>query len=1379
MNFRIKPIKKTEEKLNNILIWRVLIILSVLLIFSKVFFSRGIILFGDIPFPFDLKLYISQFYPLWSENLSFPTFQNVIYLPFVIPILFTSIFLGLSTAFYEKFLYFAFFSLAGLFMFHLINFLLKKNENVSKKSRTITAFLIALVYVVNPWTLVRMAHVHILLGYSTMPLFLFFVFKILESKKYPLFYIILTSLLWAFFSGIHFGYLFMLVLFGTSGLYLFLERLKLKLVLQIFLRLVNILALYLILAAYWIVPYIFSSWSQSVKPLYLNNLEFLDTVSRFAQITNVFRLISHWWPYLNWPFPDYQLFPAYLIILSFSFVALIFIAPLLFPKNKYVIFSLVFSLLLIFLGTGTQIFPKFYQWIVFKPYGWLFRDPHKWLGALVLFYCILLAFSLAGLSQLGEAIKNKFLRKVVSITPLVIFFLTYSLFAYPLTKEYFNKTFNSISPPKAFLETNKWLKDQEDFFKVIWLPVYGTRPTPGKAGSIPIWNKDHLAGSTDIYSSSKPTLAPFTPMASRFYNFLYDYLLLGNRTSQIDKVISFLGSKYLIYHSDIEGLEKEHQEALQSLEKQKNLTLAFKKDFISVFKNSSYSSLFNILNPNILVEGGLNVFSSLSEIHNFSPLTHSVNFLQQEIGLGKKFLDFNNPEGILVLNSLEGLALSFVKEDEIISPFLWTNHYNPGNIWSKTDVNQTDWNSFLKKANFLNWDFDYNKGLVFTSAARTLKDPKEIKITPSSLVKKYDFENKAIENFYSLHPDNLRLSADNKLSQGKFSLQAQLKKNDPLGLWKIASTNFIEVKENAGYHYSAMLAGENAVNVHLKVIYYSTSEKVIGADFLKGEHQSGNFGFEKNEGNFIAPPKTNKIKIQVWAMENSEKESAWRLDDLLMYDLSKYTSLNELKMSKEIGEKGDYDFYIRYFKNQEGGSISVFLDDNEISLDTKSENNQFVWQKLGVFQMDQGKHQIILRNNQGFNAINILTMVKKENMENYLNSAKTLVDRYKNLYIIDPELLQKQKDSKANGKLPLEKELLVNFDVAKGGKYRLAFQLLNTPQKSDVLVEFGDQQKILSPSQGMEGLEWYYLDSINLTPQNYFLKLIPQITSIISLPESPKEIKDNWESLHPQKVQLSIDTAKTLKPALKGTVNQGTDDKIWKVCSTLPIDANEDKEYKVSLELATQSANKIHAKIQYYDNQDKAFDADFIGADFNGDVDFQQRELKFTTPHGTAKFRIQIWAMENPILESHWWIRKIFLAPLENFPLVNNIALFEASKNEDLENIFKVQNPLEIKTKFETINQTKYKIKVDGATKPFILTFANIYDPLWTAKIDGKIIRPIPLYSLSSGFLIDKKGDFEIEIEYQPQKLFIYGVLTTLAGLVFCFISLLFIKKRK
>jgi hypothetical protein len=99
------------------------------------------------------------------------------------------------------------------------------------------------------------------------------------------------------------------------------------------------------------------------------------------------------------------------------------------------------------------------------------------------------------------------------------------------------------------------------------------------------------------------------------------------------------------------------------------------------------------------------------------------------------------------------------------------------------------------------------------------------------------------------------------------------------------------------------------------------------------------------------------------------------------------------------------------------------------------------------------------------------------------------------------------------------------------------------------------------------------------------------------------------------------------------------------------------------------------------------------------------------------------------------------------------------------------------------INPTKYIINI-SATKHFMLSFTQSYDPLWEARVykNGKLVeksKPVPLYGVINGFWINTTGEnLEIVIRYTPQDYFEIGLIISGTTLAACIAYLIYDWKR-
>jgi hypothetical protein len=106
------------------------------------------------------------------------------------------------------------------------------------------------------------------------------------------------------------------------------------------------------------------------------------------------------------------------------------------------------------------------------------------------------------------------------------------------------------------------------------------------------------------------------------------------------------------------------------------------------------------------------------------------------------------------------------------------------------------------------------------------------------------------------------------------------------------------------------------------------------------------------------------------------------------------------------------------------------------------------------------------------------------------------------------------------------------------------------------------------------------------------------------------------------------------------------------------------------------------------------------------------------------------------------------------------------------------------------ISPAEYEISIKNATRPYLLSLAESYDPLWIAledvqsrtheqshresgNLDNQIFKTqsIPLYSIVNGFYINKTGDYTLRIEYQPQKWFTQGAVISIISAISIFFA--------
>jgi uncharacterized protein (DUF2164 family) len=77
----------------------------------------------------------------------------------------------------------------------------------------------------------------------------------------------------------------------------------------------------------------------------------------------------------------------------------------------------------------------------------------------------------------------------------------------------------------------------------------------------------------------------------------------------------------------------------------------------------------------------------------------------------------------------------------------------------------------------------------------------------------------------------------------------------------------------------------------------------------------------------------------------------------------------------------NYKVFVRYLESPEGGRFSAMLEGSLTQMSTLSSDSKFVWKDLGEYNINQGNHNMTFTNERGFNAINTILLIPKDQFE--------------------------------------------------------------------------------------------------------------------------------------------------------------------------------------------------------------------------------------------------------------------------------------------------------------------------------------------------------------------------------------------------------------
>ena len=1010
-----------------------------------------------------------------------------------------------------------------------------------KFTKSIVASTIStLFFIFNPVVITRIQHKLLLLSYALLPLFFYLAFKLFndisKERKIKLKRIILISVVWLMMStSPHWALFSLLIIFYTSVTILFFTKVKIyEYIKKSTISLFAITALYTGLSSFWIIPYLFQSRLAALQPPYVFTEEVLSLLSRNAQLLNVIRLHSYWRPgdlFSSLPLPS-----IFWMIAVFT-IPILAIIPLLFTRSyrskgeeKVYVLIAVLLVILIFLSKGDNPpIGRVYAYLSLKiplvsSIGWLFRDPHKWMFLLSFCYSFFIGFLVSKIKIIiNRKCRSKYIFIVSTLTILAIF-ATPLIAGYPLLTGDLNGKLKPQQVPYDHKQMDQWLRRQSVDFKVTVYP------------------------STPPWGVMKPTIR-----YDSYWRFSVDSLL-NNKTNKFGVLLNPWSVKYIVIRTRPSKSEFESKFTLTEFKKSKNVIkfLKYQKDIkfvkkfgtLYVFENLDYSSPVCISRNNLAVLDDLAVLNALTQVNSLNKPMLSIYFVSKIV---KKNFNSNVYNHYIIRDKKNTVYHFIANHTEVIKPFYATTHHNPQKLWSKamtTDPLHGAWHPYLERFDIQNWQFDYGYGLVFTWATKRI--PENLEVKDNDIIYSWNFDTeKEFLEWKNTTPEK-QFNAIHKLEWKKGALIAKLY-NSTWG-WKTVRSPFIPAETGDVFTFKLKIRGENAHKVHIKVLEFDSNKKYLTGKYVKSIG-SGTFDWKDVQFDYIVQnPNTSYIQLQIWHGHKTDKPSPnviW-VDDVRVYDITKYAKPVTLDIPFKVDKDDNYKLFIRYFKNQKGGEIKVYLDNEPIVINTKDQLNKFVWKDLGTFYLERGKHKIILENIKGFNAVNLFALIPekeyykaKEEIEKLLQN-KTIIYLFEaesDLYRENAEISKEFGGEASNGevlKFVKNGKAWHGIEIVKNGTYRLALKGVG-----EFKVRIGDHEFILKSNS----LNFTYTPLFDLTKGKYKLEILASknshldviwlystetnqtIEELFEIKEKPAEII-NYTKINPTLWKVKVNATK-------------------------------------------------------------------------------------------------------------------------------------------------------------------------------------------------------------------------------------------------------------
>ena len=1378
-----RPRKIKTLFLNHILPITLFLSLS-FFIFRKLIGAEGEIVHYDLVRPPELDRFFEFYFPMWNEHQGISVLSTLPQLLFYLPFFGIGFLFDLDTLSVLVLILIVSQTLAGVSMYYMSRYLLSRSFEASHYIVFSSSLFTGFAYSCSNFFISHGIHPFIRLTYALAPFLILSIIVGIEKRKRRFF--VLAGFIWCGMIGsIHWLVYGAILVCSIIGIYFLSDLIKTKRegcikkigqsIFFHFTSAIIIIVSFILFSSYWILPgFLMGGTSRYKNILTTQNLE--SWYSRTSMI-ELMRMNSTNTPTSTVYSSDGFIFGSIellnlLFILGLAIFLFGILAIIFKPKNRY---TTLFSIILIgslFLVTMIDITPQLFFWFIFEApfhnwYGWAFRTP-KFSQFIAISLFTLMGFSMVGLQIRLQKWKFSMKYKKILGSSIIILLITSILITnWPVLTGDLNRQVLPEQISDEFTLTNSWLEKMEGDFKVLWLPSSRSREVSDN-------QKYSYKKDIHVLSSSKPTYDfdyntqingyGIYVLSSIFSESSSKSLICNNITSNLGKIISPLGIRYIIFHNDNSDLYKKNDLILNNLKNQKDLELVMRFNFIYIFENTAFDQDFNYRfytsTQNNMVFGGLRSLGTFGDLPEFQPRQGGLIFGNQKHYEKKGLEDSIGSLIFTEFGGIEEILFTFMDEKHFISPFeqIKTNRI-PETTWSKNRMTNLIQDKSQSAGDIVAWDWPYGEECVYTWSPGNLK--KNIPEEDEELIVYYNFEV-GMEDFYP-HTSNTHLTQSNYSTIGQFALNGIIENgtNDEV---EIVKSQVIGLPGGRGYCSISMdFAYNEMIDFKVFIKLYDENSSLFEKRLLIKEH--GSSEYKKLHKNVFLPEKAKYYLFQIEGKANQDTIGQWWIDEVNVQFLKDSVESNRFKLDFNVNEDDQYNIYTRNLMGKKGGTINIRIDgDDHHSLNTVSTHSAFKWNNIGSRYLREGRHSIEVDNIEGFNAINLIAVVPQDELQWHQTSVEEFIGSKDIVHFLEAESVFNFENSTVSNSfgfnasmgevlnLSLDGRAWIPLEIVRAGNYSMKIRSQLASELDMLRLNIGNttydlgRAKIdIDPESNLDFTPFYNITKSNLqvneiinlsfedgwnsssNAPNYWCPpeskiittIIQNIYYIMNL-----TFEDGWNEstnspdlLYAPKNSFSASLDSLLKTegdySLKITTNN-TDPDTWSSMNSHDFEVDRDTFYTAKMDVRFENTNRTHVKLQGYNNTIGKWN-DILqlvkGKKGTGNQDWKTYEESFFISENISKIRLKLNAgtvLNQTSGNSTVWF--------DNFSLFREI-LYNDTKiiefSASLDNIIKTEGRYALKI---TTNSSEDSHQSRMNSRGFIVESNKSYE----AKIDMK-----------------------------------------------------------
>lgn len=1103
-----------------------------------------------------------------------------------------------------------------------------------------------------------------------------------------------------------------------------------------------------------------------------------------------------------------------LFVMGFTLFILAFSSLFLRPRNRYVIYFSLLALVSIFLSAMIDLAPDLSIWIIQDApfanwYGWVFKTP-KISQLILLSLSFMIGFTMIellirldrsrtidGMPRRGSVRWRRMLPKVIRHGTVVLVLSCLMLPNWPIGTGDMNGLLEPTDLPDEFDRVNHWLIDQEGDFKVLWLPKYASRDVDWNPGRRTTMDLAALTTSRPTYIFDTPHRAHYTGiyyLESLFSDNTYSSMVLGNTTSSLGEMLTPLGVKYIVYHDDNATKKDRGQGIYENLFVQDDIEYVRSFGFIHLFENTNFTDLgphesLRVSAPGKtdLLFGGLAFQSTLALSPGNGPADNGVLFAHQTHYNGD---DLSKMVDRLVFPAslpLDDVALSMVDGSRFLAPVDFTQSESGGNEWARKLTSDTRFlvSSRQGRNDAWEWDFDHNS--VQTWSPGTVKE--DLTTSETHLVDYFDFETD--QQAFSTWMDGMVLYRGNNSYEGDGCLMGYMQQADYRNDISVSNgLRDIPMGDNRA-RFVTHLAAQDVGNVQMKIKFYDANRQPAGAEFMLTE--TGTFDYRRYESDMLIPTTARYYSVFILSNPNPITSSRWMLDNFRFYTLRNHTVPNRLDIDFDVDDPGQHRIYVRALENDMGGELQVYLDGNVLDrLMTKGRLNAYRWFDLGQHDLSSGGHQLTLDNVAEFNLVNVFAVVPRDEMEQKLELARSLVQTKDITYVMEAEDVFHPANntiSDINGNLASLKEtIMINrasnatlpVEILREGSYNVWVRLPRGDQAGYLSLTVGGDTTTL-PSQEHEGFAWVLVPDVALDEGPNQLEFSTKRDDELIYFESFEDGMDQnlsspkgWSQPH-RRFNASLDFNNPTDGSACLNITSRMDRNLPLSGMVSGAVAVKSGDYLWSMDIATRNLREMKVILQGFNTDNGSWENITALVDvFAGESEWTGYSGGFSLAENISEIRLRVDSSGR--VDSQMGQSAV---KLDNIRIYRDLVEAQVQVDSVMLELKQAANistgpaPVLLEVDDRKVESLTVRVRSDG---PFMLCLTEAFDGFWVARVEGgDTVKAIPYHGMLNGFFIEESGNLTIHLEYRPHRLFITGatvsVMVSLASLAFLLLT--------